>query len=68
MVYHILNGDATVRKFLSAEITGEILIYRECLIEEDVNASHSTCGKNDLNIYQKPMMLRSDYFNNLVSV
>jgi hypothetical protein len=33
MVYHILNGDALIDRFLSSGISGEKIVARECLIE-----------------------------------
>lgn len=33
MVYHVLNGDALIEKFLATGIQGEIVVARECLID-----------------------------------
>lgn len=33
MVYHVLNGDALVDRFVATGILGEMLVARECLVE-----------------------------------
>src|SRR6188768_902786 len=36
--YHLLNGDALIEKIQGANITGEVIICRECLIEGETLA------------------------------
>lgn len=36
MIYHILNGDALIDRFLATGLDGEMLVARECLIEGDL--------------------------------
>jgi hypothetical protein len=37
MTYHVLNGDALMDRFLTAGLSGEIIVARECLIEGDLS-------------------------------
>jgi hypothetical protein len=37
MIYHILNGDSLAGTFSNANIHGEIIVARECLIEGDLS-------------------------------
>ena len=36
MIYHVLNGDALVDRFLSARFDGQMVVARECMIEGNV--------------------------------
>lgn len=37
MNYHVLNGDALVDRFLATELSGEMVVARECLVEGDLS-------------------------------
>ncbi len=36
MIYHVLNGDALIDRFIASGISGEIAVARECLIDGDL--------------------------------
>ncbi len=36
MTFHILNGDALIERFLATELSGKMIVVRECLIEGDL--------------------------------
>jgi len=40
MIYHILNGDALAYSFPDAAIEGEIIVFREALIEGDLSGNN----------------------------
>ena len=33
MIYHVLNGDALIERFMSTGIDGQVIVARECLVE-----------------------------------
>lgn len=42
MIYHVLNGDALIGRFLETELSREVIVMRECLIEGDLNGDSLT--------------------------
>lgn len=69
MTYHILNGDSLHERFLTAELSGQIIIARECLMDGDLSGNTltefwQTRAKYIETTYNEG---KSQYYNRVVS-
>lgn len=69
MIYHVLNGDALLPRFLATKLAGEVIIDRECLVVGDLSGDTPTEFWVTRAAYIEAAYheTRSDYYQRVVS-